>query len=167
MYTDLYSKMDNAHWTMAQMANEHWPFCCINRYTSDTHGVKAFQSYTALYSAIQYTAIQLYIAIHYTPSTTPLCLEREGDEVGPRRRIRNVGCEQAQRLVRAAELAARGGDAQIGEDLEHPSVVARLQLQETLWELALSELRLNRGLIGVFRRTNLVRWAAGGCAGPA
>ena len=67
--------MDNAHWTMAQMANEHchWPFCCINRYTSDTHGVKAFQRYTALYSAIQYTAIQLYIAIHYTTSTSPLC----------------------------------------------------------------------------------------------
>ena len=67
-----------------------------------------------------------------------------------------MGCEQAQRLVRAAELAARGGDAQIGEDLEHPSVVARLQLQESLWELALSELRLNRGLIGACRRTNLL-----------
>ena len=28
---------------MAQMANEHWQFCCINRYTSDTHGVKALR----------------------------------------------------------------------------------------------------------------------------
>ena len=55
--------MANAHWPLAPMANGHWPFCCIKRYTSDTRGVKAFQSYTAktaLYSAIQYTAIHRY-----------------------------------------------------------------------------------------------------------
>ena len=82
MYTDLYSKMDNAHWTMAQMANEQGPFCCIYRYTSDTHGVKEFQSYTAktaLNSAIQrYTALYSiqYTAIHrytlYNLYITPL-----------------------------------------------------------------------------------------------
>ena len=69
MYTIYTATMANAHWPLAPMANGHRPFCCINRYTSYTHGVKAFQelySYTTLYS------IQLYIAIHYTPSTTYL-----------------------------------------------------------------------------------------------
>ena len=52
------------------MANGHWPLLLYKPYTSDTRWVKVFQSvysYTTLYS------IQLYIAIHYTPSTTPLC----------------------------------------------------------------------------------------------
>ena len=51
------------------MANGHWPLLLYKSYTCYTHGVKAFQelySYTTLYS------IQLYIAIHYTTSTTPL-----------------------------------------------------------------------------------------------
>ena len=39
---------------------------------TDTRCVTALHSYTALYSAIHYTAIQLYSAIHYTTSTTPL-----------------------------------------------------------------------------------------------
>ena len=67
--------MPIGHW-LAPMNNGHWPFCCINQYTCYTHGVKALHSYTAkqrytVYS--YYTAIiQLYIAIHYTTSTTPL-----------------------------------------------------------------------------------------------
>ena len=105
MYTDLYSKMDNAHWTMAQMANEHWPFCCINRYTSDTHGVKAFQS---VYSAIQYTAIQLYIAIHYTTCTPSAgaaarpAAERRANGRGARERAEG-GQRRGARAAAAAE----------------------------------------------------------------
>ena len=41
---------------------------------TDTRCVTALHSYTALYSAIHFTAIQLYSAIHYTTSTTPLWL---------------------------------------------------------------------------------------------
>ena len=41
---------------------------------TDTHCVTALHSYTTLYSAIHYTAIQLYSAIHSTTSTTPLCV---------------------------------------------------------------------------------------------
>ena len=50
------------------MANGHRPLLLYKSYTCYTHGVKAFQelySYTTLHS------IQLYIAIHYTTSTTP------------------------------------------------------------------------------------------------
>ena len=64
--------MANAHWPLAPMANGHWPFCCIKRYTCYTHGVKAFQSYTAKQRYTALYSIQLYIAIHYTPSTTYL-----------------------------------------------------------------------------------------------
>ena len=41
-------------------------------YTCYTHRVKAFQSYTAEERYTTLYSIQLYIAIHYTPSTTPL-----------------------------------------------------------------------------------------------
>ena len=41
-------------------------------YTPDTHGVKALQSYTAIQRYTALYSIQPYIAIHYTPSTTPL-----------------------------------------------------------------------------------------------
>ena len=47
--------------------------CCIRRYTSDTHCVKALHSYTA---TIQLYIIQLYSAIHYTTCTTPLWASR-------------------------------------------------------------------------------------------
>ena len=70
MYTALYSKMANAHWPLAPVANGHWPLLLYKPYTSDTRGVKAFQSYTALYSAIQYTAIQRYTL--YNLYITPL-----------------------------------------------------------------------------------------------
>ena len=63
----------------ATMANAHWPFgasgqwaLTIVAYTSDTRWVKAFQSYTAKQRYTALYSIQLYIAIHYTPSTTPL-----------------------------------------------------------------------------------------------
>ena len=52
------------------MANGHWPLLLYKPYTSDTRGVKAFQSYTALYSAIQYTAIHRYTV--YNLYITPL-----------------------------------------------------------------------------------------------
>ena len=48
-----------------------WPTATFALYT-DTHCVTALHSYTTLYSAIHYTAIQLYSAIHSTTSTTPL-----------------------------------------------------------------------------------------------
>ena len=61
------------------MANAHWPFgasgqwaLTIVAYTSDTRWVKAFQRYTAKQRYTALYSIQLYIAIHYTPSTTPL-----------------------------------------------------------------------------------------------
>ena len=73
MYIALYSKMANAHWPLAPVANGYWPFCCIKRYTSDTRGVKAFHGYTA---HIQDTAIHHYTAIHrytlYNLYITPL-----------------------------------------------------------------------------------------------
>ena len=63
----------------ATMANAHWPFgasvqwaLTIVAYTSDTRWVKAFQSYTAKQRYTALYSIQLYIAIHYTPSTTYL-----------------------------------------------------------------------------------------------
>ena len=60
---------------LAPVANGHWPFCCIKRYTSDTRGVKAFHGYTA---HIQDTAIHHYTAIHrytlYNLYITPLTL---------------------------------------------------------------------------------------------
>ena len=72
--------MANAHWPLAPM----WPmgighFCCIKRYTCYTHGVKAFQSYTAksaLYSAIQYTAIHRYTLynLYITPLPFASCI---------------------------------------------------------------------------------------------
>ena len=69
----------------ATMANAHWPFgasgqwaLTIVAYTSDTRWVKAFQSYTAKQRYTALYSIQLYIAIHYTPSTTPLCLSSVG-----------------------------------------------------------------------------------------
>ena len=58
----------------------HGHFCCINRYTSDTHCVTALQSYTAiqrytaLYSAIHYTAIHRYTL--YNLYNTPLSSRR-------------------------------------------------------------------------------------------
>ena len=70
--------MANAHWPLAPVANGHWPLLLYKPYTSDTRWVKVFQSvysYTTLYS------IQLYIAIHYTPSTTPLSLEAERRQI--------------------------------------------------------------------------------------
>ena len=51
----------------------HFAVTCIKRYTSYTRGVKAFQSYTAktaLYSAIQYTAIHRYTL--YNLYNTPI-----------------------------------------------------------------------------------------------
>ena len=87
MYTALYSEMANAHWPLAPVANGHWPFRCIKRYTSYTRGVKEFQSYTAktaLYSAIQYTAIQRYTLynLYITPLVFSLYFQRERLRVG-------------------------------------------------------------------------------------
>ena len=59
--------------TLAPVANGHWPFRCIKRYTSYTRGVKEFQSYTAKQRYTALYSIQLYSAIHYTTSTSPLC----------------------------------------------------------------------------------------------
>ena len=53
--------------TLAPVANGHWPFRCIKRYTSYTRGVKEFQSYTAktaLYSAIQRYTVYSYTALY-------------------------------------------------------------------------------------------------------
>ena len=52
------------HWPLATLANGHRPFCCINRYTSDTRWVKAFQSYTA--KTAKNSAIQRYTLYSYT-----------------------------------------------------------------------------------------------------
>ena len=98
MYTGLYSKMAYAHWPLAPVANGHWPLLLYKSYTCYTRWVKAFQqlySYT-VYSRIQ--RIQLYIAIHYTPSTSPLC--------PPRPRL----------LGRAAHEAVRGVGARRARD---------------------------------------------------
>ena len=81
MYTALYSKMAYAHWPLAPVANGHWPLLLYKPYTSDTRGVKAFQSYTAktaLYSAIQYTAIQRYTLynLYITPLPPPAACEQ-------------------------------------------------------------------------------------------
>ena len=64
MYTIYTATMANAHWPLAPMANGHWPFCCIKRYTCYTHGVKAFQSYTA--KTAENSAIQRYTVYSYT-----------------------------------------------------------------------------------------------------
>ena len=48
---------------------------CIALYT-DTHCVTALQSYTAIQRDTTLYSIQLYSAIHYTTSTTPLCARR-------------------------------------------------------------------------------------------
>ena len=75
MYTALYSEMANAHWPLAPISQ--WAFAMV-AYTSDTHGVKALQSYTAItalysyyrYSAVEYTAMHRYTL--YTHYNTPL-----------------------------------------------------------------------------------------------
>ena len=70
-----------------------WPTATFALYT-DTHCVTALHSYTTLYSAIHYTAIQLYSAIHSTTSTTPLCRSpRAARRCRPRvQRARRGGC---------------------------------------------------------------------------
>ena len=78
-------------------------------YTSYTRGVKAFQSYTAktaLYS------IQLYSAIHYTTSTSPLCAcRRWASTARPSRaswssaRLSRIVSSIATRLAKARRAA--------------------------------------------------------------
>ena len=71
--------MAYAHWPLAPVANGHWPLLLYKSYTCYTRWVKAFQSYTAktaLYSAIQYTAIHRYTlyTLYNTPLGGPNCL---------------------------------------------------------------------------------------------
>jgi len=56
--------------TVAPMANGHRPLLLYKPYTSDTHGVKAFQSYTAKQRYTVYTAIHRYTL--YILYNTPL-----------------------------------------------------------------------------------------------
>ena len=107
IHTIYTATMAYAHWPLAPMANGHWPFCCINRYTSYTHGVKAFQSYTAksaLYSAIQYTAIHRYTL--YNLYNTPL---RPASCVGcaPRRACERRAVAASRQVALAAAEFAR------------------------------------------------------------
>ena len=64
--------MPIGHW---RQWHEQWLFLLYKSYTSDTHGVKAFQSYTAKQ---RYTVYSYYTAIHrYTLHTlynTPLAV---------------------------------------------------------------------------------------------
>ena len=77
MYTVYTASMANAHWPLAPISQ--WAFAMV-AYTSDTHGVKALQSYTAiqlLYSVVEYTAIHRYTL--YTLYNTPLGRRRGHD----------------------------------------------------------------------------------------
>ena len=47
----------------------------VKQLYTDTHCVTALQSYTAIHRYTVLYIIQLYIAIQYTTSTTPLCAE--------------------------------------------------------------------------------------------
>ena len=85
MYTIYTATMANAHWPLAPMANGHWPFLLYKKRIHVTRmgsrpsrAIQLNQRYTALYS------IQLYIAIHYTPSTSPLWHVRDGGRRGRR-----------------------------------------------------------------------------------
>ena len=76
--------MANAHWPLAPMANGHWPFCCIKRYTSDTRGVKAFQSYTAIqrYTVYSYTSLYSIQPLHHPSEEHKLGLEYNVATIG-------------------------------------------------------------------------------------
>ena len=104
--------MANAHWPLAPMANGHWPFCCIKRYTCYTHGVKAFQSYTA--KTAENSAIQRYTVYSYTSLYTIQPLHHpSGSAVNRcfrRRGIQNISLTRppANHLRRRAKCVHQG-----------------------------------------------------------
>ena len=118
MYTALYSKMANAHWPLAPVANGHWPLLLYKSYTCYTHGVKAFQSYTALKRYTVYITIQLYIAIHYTTSTSPLWQAAAAMHVQKVARGRLARQLLGQHFVRGRPFELRRRRSSFGEDTE-------------------------------------------------
>ena len=78
MYTIYTAIMADAHWPLAPVANEQWLLLLYKSYTSDTHGVKAFQSYTAKqrYTVYSYTSLYTIHPLHHPsdPERVSICV---------------------------------------------------------------------------------------------